>query len=40
MPDSTLDLFEKVGITTARKVEAVVDTIFNRGEAATVTVTR
>jgi len=24
-----------VGISTARKVEAVVDTIFNKGEAAT-----
>ena len=33
-------VYSKVGITTARKVEAVVDTIFNRGEAATVTVTR
>ena len=26
-------VYSKVGITTARKVEAVVDTIFNRGEA-------
>ena len=33
-------LYSKVSITTARKVEAVVDTIFNKGEAATVTVTR
>ena len=33
-------VYSKVGITTARKVEAVVDTIFNNGEAATVTVTR
>ena len=33
-------VYSKVGITTARKVEAVVDTIFNKGEAATVTVTR
>ena len=33
-------VYSNVGITTARKVEAVVDTIFNKGEAATVTVTR
>ena len=28
-------VYSNVGITTARKVEAVVDTIFNKGEAAT-----
>ena len=28
-------VYSKVGISTARKVEAVVDTIFNKGEAAT-----
>ena len=27
-------VYDKVGITTSRKVEAVVDTIFNKGEAA------
>ena len=33
-------VYSNVGITTARKVEAVVDTIFNKGEAATTVVTR
>ena len=33
-------VYSKVGISTARKVEAVVDTIFNRGEAATSVITR
>ena len=27
-------VYDKVGITTSRKVEAVVDTVFNKGEAA------
>ena len=26
--------YDKVGITTSRKVEAVVDTVFNKGQAA------
>ena len=30
-----IPVYSKVGISTARKVEAVVDTIFNKGEAAT-----
>jgi len=33
-------VYSKVGISTAQKVEAVVDTIFNKGEAATSVVTR
>ena len=33
-------VYSKVGVSTARKVEAVVDTIFNKGEAATSVVTR
>ena len=33
-------VYSTVGITTARKVEAVVDTIFNKGEAATTVITR
>ena len=33
-------VYSKVGISTARKVEAVVDTIFNKGEPAISTVTR
>ena len=33
-------VYSRVGINTARKVEAVVDTIFNKGEAAISTVTR
>ena len=33
-------VYSKVGISTARKVEAVVDTIFNKGEAATSVITR
>jgi predicted helicase len=33
-------VYDKVGITTSRKVEAVVDTVFNKGEAAITTVTR
>ena len=35
-----IPVYSKVGISTARKVEAVVDTIFNRGEAATSIITR
>ena len=30
-----IPVYSNVGISTARKVEAVVDTIFNKGEAAT-----
>ena len=33
-------VYSKVGVSTARKVEAVVDTIFNKGEAATSVVTK
>ena len=33
-------VYSNVGISTARKVEAVVDTIFNKGEAATTIITR
>ena len=33
-------VYSKVGVSTARKVEAVVDTIFNKGEAATSVITR
>ena len=33
-------VYTKVGITTARKVESVVDTIFNKGEAATSVITK
>ena len=33
-------VYSNVGITTARKVEAVVDTIFNQGQAATTVITR
>ena len=33
-------VYSNVGISTARKVEAVVDTIFNKGEAATTVITR
>ena len=33
-------VYTNVGITTARKVEAVVDTIFNKGQAATTIITR
>ena len=33
-------VYSKVGISTARKVEAVVDTIFNKGEAAVSVVNR
>ena len=32
-------VYSNVGITTARKVEAVVDTIFNKGQAATTVIT-
>ena len=35
-----IPVYSMVGISTARKVEAVVDTIFNRGEAATSIITR
>ena len=33
-------VYSNVGISTAKKVEAVVDTIFNKGEAATTVITR
>ena len=33
-------VYSKVGVSTARKVEAVVDLIFNKGEPAISTVTR
>ena len=33
-------VYDKVGITTAKKVTTVVDTIFHKGEAATTTITR
>ena len=33
-------VYSNVGITTAKKVEAVVDTIFNQGKAATTVITR
>ena len=33
-------VYSKVGISTAKKVEAVVDVIFNKGEAATSVVTK
>ena len=33
-------VYSKVGISTAKKVEAVVDTIFNKGEPAISTVTK
>ena len=35
-----IPVYSKVGISTARKVEAVVDTIFNKGQAATSVVTK
>ena len=35
-----IPVYSKVGISTARKVEAVVDTIFNKGEAATSVITK
>ena len=35
-----IPVYSKVGISTARKVEAVVDTIFNKGEAATSIITK
>ena len=35
-----IPVYSKVGISTARKVEAVVDTIFNKGQAATSIITR
>ena len=35
-----IPVYSKVGISTARKVEAVVDTIFNQGQAATSVITR
>ena len=35
-----IPVYSKVGISTARKVEAVVDTIFKKGQAATSVVTR
>ena len=33
-------VYSKVGISTAKKVEAVVDIIFNQGQAATSVVTK
>ena len=33
-------VYNNVGITTARKVEAVVDTVFNRGEPAISVITK
>ena len=35
-----IPVYSKVGISTAAKVEAVVDTIFNKGQAATSIITR
>ena len=35
-----IPVYSKVGISTARKVEAVVDTIFNKGQAATSVITK
>ena len=35
-----IPVYSKVGISTAAKVEAVVDTIFNQGQAATSVITR
>ena len=35
-----IPVYSNVGISTARKVEAVVDTIFNKGEAATSVITK
>ena len=35
-----IPVYSKVGISTARRVQAVVDTVFKRGEAATSVVTR
>ena len=35
-----IPVYSKVGISTATKVEAVVDTIFNKGEPATTVITR
>ena len=32
--------WDKVGITTSRKVEAVVDTVFNKGQAAVSVITK
>ena len=32
--------YDKVGITTSRKVEAVVDTVFNKGQAAVSVITK
>ena len=33
-------VYDKVGISTSRKVEAVVDTVFNKGQAAVSVVTK
>ena len=33
-------VYDRVGISTSRRVEAVVDTIFNKGEPAISTVTK
>ena len=35
-----IPVYSKVGISTARKVEAVVDTIFIKGESATSVITK
>ena len=36
----SVPVYDRVGISTSRKVEAVVDTIFNKGEPAISTITR
>ena len=33
-----VQVYDKVGISTAKKVSSVVDTIFHKGEAATTTI--
>ena len=33
-------VYDKVGISTARKVEAVVDTVFDKGQPAISTITK
>ena len=35
-----IPVYNNVGISTARKVEAVVNTVFNKGEPAISTITR
>ena len=36
----SVPVYDKVGISTSRKVEAVVDTVFNKGEPAISTIRR